>query len=306
MKVLVLTFSLMSYVTNSDIMLPVLLQVSNRTSDRVRAPVSALMQHSLSSQDSGDAAEHVIHFKSSSSSDPGRQGFSASEEEEATAASAVESKLTSIITRVQRMYNSILDLRFSDIENIRFHVIIDEIVPDFSAIKNVCPFECSGCLESYAEIFCRICCEEHIKEPMSISSFLYNHFDHVLDWMTSSMGYKGLKAIYNNMIGRGMRRDDQHVFNPQEMNTFIRNFYWQHQHNSLDPKMPEEFEANLNQSTFSAPDICGYYEQEGSRADQGRIVGGKKVESLSMFPWQMSLSSGYYGFFYQHRLKSCF
>merc|ERR1719378_1108620 len=31
------------------------------------------------------------------------------------------------------------------------------------------------------------------------------------------------------------------------------------------------------------------------------IVGGKSVEQLNIFPWQMSLSTGFYGYLYQHR-----
>ena len=38
----------------------------------------------------------------------------------------------------------------------------------------------------------------------------------------------------------------------------------------------------------------------------GRIVGGKRVEKLSMFPWQLSLSSGSFGFWYQHRFYMSF
>ena len=245
MKILIFIFSLVSCVSNSDFIIPVLLKLSNRTSDDVQASVSTLLQYSkdMSNDHSEDATDHVdvIYFESSSS-DAGRQGFSDVEK------AADESKLASIMTRFQRMYNSILDLRFSDLENIRFHVIMDQIVPDFSVIKNVCPFECSGCVKSYAEIFCRICCGETMKdsEPMDVSSFLNNHFDHVLDWLTSSMAYTGLKTIYNNIIGRGSRTADQdHVFNPQEINHFIRNFYWNLE-NSLDLKMPDNFEAGVN------------------------------------------------------------
>ena len=212
-------------------------------------------------------------------------------------------KSSSLVTRVKKMYNS---FELPDFENIRFHVILDQVIPDLSFFKNVCPGDCEGCLESYAEVYCRMCCQDQMKEPMSIS-FLADHFDYITDWLTSSEVFRGLKAIYNNVIGRGMRNAEPDVFNPQEINTFIRNFHW-HRSNSLDPnpEMPVDFETDLNRSSFDPPEICGYYEQGESRADQGRIVGGEEVKKLSMFPWQMSLSTGFLGLYYQHRYSITF
>jgi hypothetical protein len=34
----------------------------------------------------------------------------------------------------------------------------------------------------------------------------------------------------------------------------------------------------------------------------GRVVGGSKVSMTGVFPWQLSLATGFLGFFYQHRL----
>jgi hypothetical protein len=33
----------------------------------------------------------------------------------------------------------------------------------------------------------------------------------------------------------------------------------------------------------------------------GRIVGGTNVPGTGIFPWQLSLATGFLGFFYQHR-----
>ena len=226
----------------SDIILPALFRVSNKSSDNVQNSISTLLQFSknVSIHQSSDESEHlgVLHFQSSSSNSS-RQGFSVSNEEEKT----VElSKSSSLMASVKKMYNSI---EFPDLEIFRFHVIMEKIVPDLSFIKEVCPEDCEGCLETYAEVFCRICCQADMKEPMSIPSFLYDHFDHVVDWLTSSKAFKGLKAIYNNVIGRGMRNANQHVFNRNEINAFFRNFKWYHR-NDLEAPIPDDFEADLN------------------------------------------------------------
>ena len=343
MRAFIWIASLLPCVITSDIILPVLFRVSNKTSDNVRNSISTLLQFSKneSIHQSSEASDHVgvLSFQSSSSNSS-RQGFSSSNGGEKT---AEVSKSTSLMASVKKMYNSI---EFPDLENFRFHVIMEKIVPDLSFIKQVCPEECEGCLESYAEVFCRICCQADTKEPMSIPSFLYDHFDHVIDWLTSSKAFKGLKAIYNNVIGRGMRNADQRRFNPREINKFIRNFHW-HRSNSLEAKMSVDFEADLdwhctaeeeaaevnsgareddresaqeaiggisnfrcsadlNHTTFAAHEVCGYYEQGESREDMGRIVGGKKVKKLSMFPWQLSLSSAFLGLYYQHRFKTTY
>ena len=297
MKALIL-ISLLHCVFSSDIILPVLLQASNRTNDNVRDSISSLLQYSnnMSLHQSSDTSENVdVIYIKSSSSNSSRQGYNTSN---GVKAAANVNKTSSLVTRVQKMYNN---FELPKLENFRFHVILDQIIPDLSFFKHVCPGECEGCQESYAEVFCRLCCQDQRKEPMSIS-FLTDHFDYIREWLSSSEVFRGLKAIYNNVIGRSMRNADQHVFNPQEINTFIRNFHW-HRSNSLDPNpvVPEDLETDLNRSSFEAPDICGYYEQGESRADQGRIVGGEEVNKLSMFPWQMSLSTGFLGLYYQHR-----
>ena len=238
----ILITSLLPCVITSDIILPALFRVSNKSSDNVQNSISTLLQFSknVSIHQSSDESEHlgVLHFQSSSSNSS-RQGFSVSNEEEKT----VElSKSSSLMASVKKMYNSI---EFPDLEIFRFHVIMEKIVPDLSFIKEVCPEDCEGCLETYAEVFCRICCQADMKEPMSIPSFLYDHFDHVVDWLTSSKAFKGLKAIYNNVMGRGMRNANQHVFNPNEINAFFRNFKWYHR-NDLEAPIPDDFEADLN------------------------------------------------------------
>jgi len=50
-------------------------------------------------------------------------------------------------------------------------------------------------------------------------------------------------------------------------------------------------------SELSASDLCGFY-NDTERG--GHIVGGEKVAQLGLFPWQLSLASGYSGFAYYH------
>ena len=119
MKAFIWLASLLPCVITSDIILPVLFRVSNKTSDNVGNSISTLLQFSknVSIHQSSEASEHVggLYFQSSSS-DSSRQGFGASNGEEKT----VEvDKSTSLMASVKKMYNSI---EFPDLENFRFHV----------------------------------------------------------------------------------------------------------------------------------------------------------------------------------------
>ena len=208
-------------------------------------------------------------------------------------------KVEAISSKVIEFYNSI------DISslNVRFHLIYEKIVPDLSAITYLCPEECSTCAQTYLEILCRICCPDLYDEPMNVPSMLMDHFDHFVSWITKSSAFKGLKVIYQTWT-RSLSSDSKPVSsNPTELKTFIRNFQWMQvslETGTMDHKM-EPIASELKGETFLPETVCGYYEQGGQRAPQGRVMGGSLVGKSSMFPWQLSLATGYYGVFYQHR-----
>ena len=134
---------------------------------------------------------------------------------------------------------------------------------------------------------------------------LMGHFDHFVSWITKSTAFKGLKVIYQNWA-RSLSSDNKHVSsNPTELKTFIRNFQWMQvslETGTMDHRMdPIDPIDSLEGETFLPEKVCGYYEQGGLRAPQGRVMGGTVVGKSSMFPWQLSLATGYYGVFYQHR-----
>ena len=293
-----------------SIMIPVLLQSKNGTSANMKDSISYLInfgQVKDGQEESVPENVGVIQLvdKSPKSqdqeakkkivTDKEREGFSIDVSDTNV---AVANKSSSLLKTVQKLYQ---DFNISDI-NKRFHVIMEKIYPNMDVLNHLCPEKCQNCTTDFAEILCRICCADQFKQPMSLSSFLHDHFDHLVSWLTSSSAFRGLKAIYNRIIGRarGIGRANEEIFNPKEILTFIRNFHW-HELNSVDSKITNSsFIFNSNKS-METEDICGYFERGESRVDQGRIVGGEVVDKLNMFPWQMSLSSGWAGVFYQHR-----
>ena len=291
-----------------SIMIPVLLQSNNGTSANMKDSISYLINFGQvkdrqddSVLENGEVNKLVNKSPKStegtkvSLADKEREGFSIDVD---ISNVAVANKSSSLLKTVQKLYQN---FNISDI-NKRFHVIMEKIYPNLDVVNHLCPEECQNCTTDFAEILCRICCADQFKQPMSLSSFLHDHFDHLVSWLTSSSAFRGLKAIYNRIIGRarGIGRANEEIFNPKEILTFIRNFHW-HELNSVDSKITNSsFIFNSNKS-METEDICGYFERGESRVDQGRIVGGEVVDKLNMFPWQMSLSSGWAGVFYQHR-----
>ena len=91
----------------------------------------------------------------------------------------------------------------------------------------MCNEECSSCILNYSELLCRYCCPDQFKEPMSVSTFILDHFDHLLSWLTSSAAFEGLKVIFNNWFGKSVGRANDELINPQEIFAFMRNFYHQ-------------------------------------------------------------------------------
>ena len=186
--------------------------------------------------------------------------------------------------------------------NVRFHLIYEKIIPDLTSLRYICPSNCSHCSQLYLEILCRLCCPDLYQEPMNLPSLLMDHFDHFVSWITKSSAFKGLRVVYQNWMNSSSQ-NNKLLSNPTELKTFIRNFHWLQlslQTGTMDHKM-DPIEEEVVGDVMEPVEVCGYYEQGGQRAPQGRVMGGSVVGKSSMFPWQMSLATGYYGVFYQHR-----
>lgn len=216
---------------------------------------------------------------------------------------AVTVKDTSVLTMVKNLYNSV---DISEV-NQRFHIILDKMIPDLGLLESSCPESFQECEENYYEILCRLCYPDQYKKPMALTSYIHDSFKHILTWLTSGKAFEGFHVIFNSLLGKSVGRSNNDHINPHEILAFIRNFH----HNHNGPKSNENLkeinsllESTTKEKTIhvSASDCCGYYDHSLiSRADEGRIVGGKSVEQLNIFPWQMSLSTGFYGYLYQHR-----
>ena len=287
---------------NSEILLPKLLS-STSLSDASTTNLMSVLTKVNFSFNTNEEDVAVINSKDTNA----REGFAVQHSQNAV---TIESKTSSLMNTIFEMYQSFdpEDL------NIRFHVIMDTITPDLDILHNMCDEECSSCSLNYSELLCRYCCPDQFKEPMSVSSFIMDHFDHLLSWLTSSAAFEGLKVIFNNWFGQSVGRVNDELINPHEILAFMRNFYHQ-QFGQVDTSVvsgslqevilgSEQF-SNLNESVrmkFKMEDICGFYDHGNfSRKDQGRIVGGDLVKNTTMFPWQMSLSTGWMGYLYQHR-----
>ena len=287
---------------NSDILIPKLLRSTSLSDASATNFLSFLTKVNLSINE-GDVP--VNNIKDANA----REGFAAVVVPSENAVT-IGSKTSSLMSTILEMYQTFdpEDL------NIRFHVIMDTIVPDLDILHRMCDDECSSCSLTYSELLCRYCCPDQFKEPMSISSFIMDHFDHLLSWLISSSAFEGLKVIFNHWFGQSVGRANDELINRQEILAFMRNFYHQQfgqvytsvVSSSIQELLlgSEQF-SSLNESlrmTFKVEDVCGFYDHGNfSRKDQGRIVGGDLVKNTTMFPWQMSLSTGWMGYLYQHR-----
>jgi len=298
----VIIFPYWSWVlVNGDILLPKLLNSTSLSDTSVASLMLFLNTLNISSISNEHKEDAVM-----TDSKDAREGFTAATPENV----ATVSKASAMMNKVLEMYQSF----DPDDLNTRFHVILDTITPDFGILHHMCDDECSSCTLNYSELLCRYCCPDQFKEPMSVSSFIMDHFDHLLSWLTSSAAFEGLKVIFNNWLGKSVGRANDELINPQEIFAFMRNFYHQqfgHVDARIVPDSLQDFVlgseklSQVNDSTkikFQTEDVCGFYDHGNfSRKDQGRIVGGDLVKNTTMFPWQMSLSTGWMGYLYQHR-----
>merc|ERR1719186_1644713 len=202
---------------------------------------------------------------------------------------------------VLKMYNSMT----SEDVNFRFHLILEQITPDFSPLFSVCPVDCLTCSETSSQMFCRLCCPDLFPDPISFSSLATesSYSAMVTSWLQSSLRWTGLHTVYQSWLQPSAR--EQHDTASKEVKALIRNFNWMQQVirgekfiTSLEEVGSIDKEDNIK---LLADEVCGYFEEKDLRRPEGRIMGGAEVKRTRQYPWQLSLATGFMGMFYQHR-----
>lgn len=74
----------------------------------------------------------------------------------------------------------------------------------------------------------------------------------------------------------------------ESVRSVINSFNWKYNPNMRAPR----------DLSLEDENICGHFVADEK---DGRIVGGKEVKAAGRYPWQLSLATGFFGFFYQHR-----
>eukprot|EP00092_Neocalanus_flemingeri_P038583 GFUD01042012.1.p1 GENE.GFUD01042012.1~~GFUD01042012.1.p1 ORF type:complete len:530 (-),score=88.62 GFUD01042012.1:14-1603(-) len=185
--------------------------------------------------------------------------------------------------------------------NYRFHLILEQETPDFSPLLQVCPNNCTSCMESSARILCHLCCPDLYSRPIALprvgkgSSFSAL----VASWMQSILSWTGLHLVYQSWLQPGARQ--QHDAASQEVRALIRNFNWLQQAMKSESGTLERVDGREEVVDMRTEEICGFFEGGRLRVPQGRVVGGKIVGFTRQYPWQLSLATGYLGLVYQHR-----
>ena len=208
-----------------------------------------------------------------------------------------------IAQAVTELYNGMT----SDDENFRFDLILDQISPDFSSYYYLCPNSCSTCNLTMSEMMCRICCPDMFSDPISFTDiFMENSYSAmVTSWVQNSFSWSGLRTVYQNWIQENDR--DQHVMASKELSAFIRNFNWLRKvmkgqkFNSTFSAVNVLSDESEEEDEVLSSDVCGYHENGKLGRPEGRIMGGEEVDRMRLYPWQMSLATGFMGMFYQHR-----
>jgi len=198
-----------------------------------------------------------------------------------------------------KKYNGKDDLKF---RNSSLRVNITE--PDFSPYYFLCPESCSDCTVTLSEILCRICCPSMFPSPLyytdTIIENTYTFTARVLAWIQNTLSLSGLRLVYQNWL----QKDDPFIqsTSEEEINALIRNFHWlEHVRNGGSFNFTFfGIKEKLKESSVLPNGICGYYENV-TRRTQGKVVGGEMVDRMRLYPWQMSLATGFLGMFYSHR-----
>jgi len=187
----------------------------------------------------------------------------------------------------KNMQNFTMDLRSIGQERItNFKQLVSSIeLPSFDTM--CASLSCEKCNGFHKLLMCTVCCgDETYYEPINLITAIHQETSssllaHTNMMFMKSLQWMGLHPVYQEW--RGMRSEPEY-----DVISLINNFNWAH-------KIPLVQHEDVS---FSDSSICGYYIKEKGH---GRIVGGKAVTKTGRYPWQLSLASGFYGFFYQHR-----
>jgi len=197
-------------------------------------------------------------------------------------------------------------LGLSKLLNLRSHFILAKVVPDFSNIARLCTNQCENCSVEYYEVFCRVCCPANFPEPVLVTSLAWEaaHTLAELVKSASSPAWRGLRTVYAVAVGGAGRGEGPEKEDGTGLASVVRRFEWRRQLEAghlPDPAfLHNTTHATETEQLLSADKLCGYYETGSLK--QGRVMGGAVVGVAGrQFPWQLSLSTGWLGMFYQHR-----
>jgi len=157
--------------------------------------------------------------------------------------------------------------------------------------KKICePVTCNDCYAAGVSkyVMCDVCCNDvESYKPVSIDNAVHQETGSSLLSETNriflkSVEWLGLHPVFTEF--RTMRRDQKAA-----VVSLVNNFNWNHQ---IPLIRPEAIDI-LNEKH-----VCGYFQEEPK---VGRVVGGREVLVNGKYPWQVSLATGFFGYFYQHR-----
>ena len=190
---------------------------------------------------------------------------------------------------------SVANAKAVDFERFTGSFVLQSIMPDFSPYYYLCPERCPDCILSTSEILCRICCPDMFHTPLAYTDMVmestYTYTTRVMAWMQEQLSSLGLRLVYLNWVLNDYSNNQNQSM--QEIRALIRNFHWEHQMKTGDSLKLE------NDSSYQPSEICGYYMNTSQRT-HGKIIGGEVVDKMRLYPWQVSLATGFLGMFYSH------
>jgi len=205
----------------------------------------------------------------------------------------VTSKYYEIATVVDEFYSQMTDVDF----NIRFSVIYDELIPDLSFMYTFCPADCLECDLTSSEVLCRFCCPDLFSNPISFQSVLTENL--YSQWLEDTFIGSGFRTVYSMFTGGEEEVNREQLdASSSELRALIKNFEWIQDigRGVIIANTPQEVDREI---ILDTEQLCGLYDNSEMRKQ--RIMGGKVVEKMKKYPWQVSLATGFFGAFYQHR-----